>query len=71
MLNLSVETWLRFLAWLVIGLVIYFAYGHRHSRVVPTIGPARPSGRLPQNRADLPWNRRVRKAGRQGRGMTA
>jgi APA family basic amino acid/polyamine antiporter len=33
MLNLSVETWLRFLAWLVIGLAIYFGYGHRHSRV--------------------------------------
>ncbi|HVL62154.1 MAG TPA: amino acid permease, partial [Microbacterium sp.] len=26
MLNLTVETWLRFLVWLVIGFVIYFAY---------------------------------------------
>jgi len=33
MLNLSVETWLRFLAWMVIGLVFYFSYGHRHSRM--------------------------------------
>jgi APA family basic amino acid/polyamine antiporter len=33
MLNLTVETWLRFLVWLVIGFVIYFAYSHRHSRV--------------------------------------
>jgi basic amino acid/polyamine antiporter, APA family len=33
MLNLSVETWLRFLAWMVIGLVVYFCYGHRHSRM--------------------------------------
>ena len=33
MLNLAVETWLRFGIWMVIGLVIYFAYGQRHSRV--------------------------------------
>jgi APA family basic amino acid/polyamine antiporter len=33
MLNLSVETWLRFLAWMVLGLVFYFSYGHRHSRM--------------------------------------
>ncbi|MBO1335591.1 amino acid permease [Streptomyces sp. VRA16 Mangrove soil] len=33
MLNLSVETWLRFLAWMVFGLVIYFAYGRTHSKL--------------------------------------
>jgi APA family basic amino acid/polyamine antiporter len=33
MLNLEVETWLRFLAWLAIGLLVYAFYGHRHSRV--------------------------------------
>ena len=33
MLNLEVETWLRFVAWLVIGLLIYAFYGYRHSRV--------------------------------------
>ncbi|MBO2448737.1 amino acid permease [Actinomadura barringtoniae] len=33
MINLPVETWLRFFAWMVIGVVIYFAYGARHSRV--------------------------------------
>jgi APA family basic amino acid/polyamine antiporter len=33
MLNLPVETWLRFLIWMVIGAVLYFFYGYRHSRV--------------------------------------
>jgi len=33
MLNLTVETWLRFLIWLVIGFVIYFTYSSRHSRI--------------------------------------
>lgn len=33
MLNLSVETWLRFLIWLVLGFAIYFAYSKRHSRL--------------------------------------
>ncbi|CRK51434.1 Uncharacterized amino acid permease YhdG [Rhodococcus sp. RD6.2] len=33
MLNLSVETWIRFVVWMVIGVVVYFAYGRRHSLV--------------------------------------
>jgi APA family basic amino acid/polyamine antiporter len=33
MANLTVETWLRFLVWLVVGLVFYGCYGYRHSRV--------------------------------------
>ena len=33
MLTLPLETWLRFLIWLVLGFVIYFAYGYRRSRL--------------------------------------
>ena len=33
MLNLSVETWLRFAIWMVIGAVVYAFYGRRHSRL--------------------------------------
>ncbi|GAB2643914.1 amino acid permease [Nocardia goodfellowii] len=31
MLNLSVETWLRFVIWMAIGMVLYFVYSRRHS----------------------------------------
>ena len=31
MLALPLETWLRFFVWLVIGLLIYFLFGRRHS----------------------------------------
>jgi basic amino acid/polyamine antiporter, APA family len=34
-LQLAWETWLRFAIWLVIGLVIYFAYGRRNSLLNP------------------------------------
>ncbi|WP_327148345.1 amino acid permease [Nocardia sp. NBC_01329] len=33
MVNLSVETWLRFVIWMLLGLVMYFAYGRRHALV--------------------------------------
>ncbi|WP_207840199.1 APC family permease [Williamsia soli] len=33
MLNLSALTWIRFAIWMVIGVVVYFAYSQRHSLV--------------------------------------
>ncbi|MEO7350399.1 MAG: amino acid permease C-terminal domain-containing protein [Marmoricola sp.] len=32
-LNLSIETWLRFLIWMLLGFLIYFLYGYKHSMV--------------------------------------
>lgn len=32
-LNLSVLTWLRFLLWFAVGLVLYLGYGQRHARL--------------------------------------
>jgi basic amino acid/polyamine antiporter, APA family len=31
MINLSVETWLRFIIWMAVGVLVYFAYGRSHS----------------------------------------
>ncbi|TQJ51538.1 amino acid permease [Phycicoccus sp. SLBN-51] len=33
MTNLSVETWLRFAVWMVIGVVLYLSYGRRNARL--------------------------------------
>src|SRR4051795_12241887 len=33
MSDLPLDTWIRFVVWLVIGLAIYLLYGYRHSRV--------------------------------------
>lgn len=33
MLNLSVLTWIRFLVWLVVGFIVYFAYSYNHARL--------------------------------------
>jgi APA family basic amino acid/polyamine antiporter len=33
MLSLPILTWLRFFAWLALGIVIYFVYSIRHSRL--------------------------------------
>jgi APA family basic amino acid/polyamine antiporter len=31
MFQLPRVTWIRFVVWLILGLVLYFAYGYRHS----------------------------------------
>lgn len=33
MLNLTALTWTRFIGWMLIGVVVYFLYGHRKSRL--------------------------------------
>ena len=33
MAQLGVTNWMRFIVWLAIGLIIYFSYGRRHSRL--------------------------------------
>jgi APA family basic amino acid/polyamine antiporter len=33
MANLPLATWIRLVVWLVLGMMIYFGYGRRHSRV--------------------------------------
>jgi len=33
MLGLPLATWVRLIVWMLIGLVVYFAYGRRHSKV--------------------------------------
>jgi basic amino acid/polyamine antiporter, APA family len=39
MSRLELVTWLRFLGWLLLGLVIYFLYGRHHSRLQRGEGP--------------------------------
>ncbi len=33
MIDLPATTWVRFVVWLLLGLVIYFFYGRKHSRL--------------------------------------
>jgi APA family basic amino acid/polyamine antiporter len=60
--NLNVESKLLFLSWTVLGLVVYFLYGYRHSHVargrteVPELSPDAPKsiGVAPMPRAPAP-----------------
>jgi APA family basic amino acid/polyamine antiporter len=40
MVGLPTHAWERFGVWLVIGLVLYFVYGYRHSRLRAANGRA-------------------------------
>jgi APA family basic amino acid/polyamine antiporter len=44
MLFLPLATWIRLVAWLVVGMAIYFGYSYRHSRL-----NRRPKDQLPKN----------------------
>jgi APA family basic amino acid/polyamine antiporter len=48
MTRLEAVTWLRFGVWLVVGLVLYFAYGRTHSRLqLGEPAPVAEAGREP------------------------
>jgi APA family basic amino acid/polyamine antiporter len=41
MMGLTVITWIRFVVWLAIGLVIYAGYSRRHSEFAPKSAPGK------------------------------
>jgi len=47
MVGLPIHTWLRLVVWLVIGLVVYYGYGRRHSALRKSLAAAPVAGRNP------------------------
>ena len=45
MINLTAITWIRFLIWMALGVVVYYAYGKRHSLVGRRAGGGLAPGR--------------------------
>jgi APA family basic amino acid/polyamine antiporter len=50
MVTLPGATWLRFVGWMAVGLVVYFAYSRRHSRL--RLNPEGPPSPAPPSRFD-------------------
>jgi APA family basic amino acid/polyamine antiporter len=46
MASLATETWLRFLVWLAVGLLVYVFYGRTHSRLAPGVSGAETERKL-------------------------
>ncbi len=60
MLNLAVETWIRFGVWMAIGFGVYFGYGRKHSRLEHRVTP--PPGLPARERATCPNRREAQRA---------
>jgi APA family basic amino acid/polyamine antiporter len=47
MTSLPWTTWVRLIVWFLIGMVLYFLYGARHSRLAQTTPLGAPAGGTP------------------------